>query len=88
MSGFTRKPRLIGAPPRPARPVLSTTMGDQLGRRLQLICADLGCLAIEARALWNDGGVDFLGTAEAGAAEGDVLRLKRLRTPPAGERRK
>ena len=38
-----------------------------------------GCLAIEARALWVDGEVSMVGEAVAGAAEGDVMRLQRIR---------
>lgn len=75
MSGISKR---LGAPPRPPRPHFSTTMGDQLGRRLQLVAAELGCLAIDATALWTENGVDFLGTAEVGAAAGDVQKLRRL----------
>lgn len=72
--GFARN---LGAPPRPPRPVYSTTMKAQLERRLAVVCAELGCLAIEARALWVDGPNTIIGEAEAGAAEGDVRRLQR-----------
>lgn len=71
--------RKLGPPPRPPRPVWSTTMQGQLERQLALVCASLGCLAIEARAMWETGEHTIVGEAEAGAAEGDVRRLKRIR---------
>lgn len=78
---IARKANLsLGSPPRPPRPVYSTTMKAALERNLALLCANLGCLAIEARALWDDGeSPPMVGEAVAGAAEGDVMRLKRIR---------
>lgn len=71
--------RKLGPPPRPPRPVYSTTMKAALERNLAVMCAQLGCLAIEARALWEEGDVALVGEAVAGAAEGDVMRLKRIK---------
>lgn len=73
--GFARN---LGAPPRPPRPVYSTTMKAQLERRLALVCAELGCLAIEARAMWAGAGAELIiGEAEAGSTEAEVQVLKR-----------
>ena len=69
----------LGPPPHPPRPVYNTTLKAQLERQLALVCASLGCSAIEARAMWDEGDHTLIGEAVAGAAEGDVMRLKRIK---------
>ena len=62
------------------RVVHSETLRSRLNHHLALLCASLGCDAIEARALFSAGRQTIVEHGEAGAAEGDVMRLKRI--PP------
>lgn len=68
-----------------ARPkvVHSLTLQERCRWHLSMLCASLGCDAIEARAMWSAGDSTIVVQAEAGAAEGDVMRLKRMPRPEA-----
>jgi hypothetical protein len=72
-------------PPRPSRPAITVADKAELENMLRGVAARLGCIAIEARAMWDEGDSTVIFEAEAGAAEGDVQRLKKqpwkLRTP-------
>lgn len=68
----------LGAPPRPRRPAFSTDMKDALQRHLAVVCGALGCVAIEARAMWEEGDSTIIGEAEAAACESDARRLRRI----------
>jgi hypothetical protein len=63
--------------------VHSTTLQDRCAYHLSMLCAVLGCDAIEARAMWSAGDSTIVVQAEAGAADGDVMRLKRWPRPKA-----
>lgn len=67
-----------GRPPRTPRPQLSVAMNEQIKRRIAGMCGDMALLAVEARVLFEVDGVQYLAEAEAGAAEGDVMRLRRI----------
>lgn len=60
------------------RVVHSMTLRARLEHHMALVCATLGCAAIEARAMWEAGDNTLIAQVEAGAAEGDVMRLKRI----------
>lgn len=64
------------------RIVHSETLRTRLNLRLQVLCAELGIAAIEARALFAAGQSSIVEYGEAAAAEGDLQRLKR--TPRRG----
>jgi len=64
-------------PPRPARPAFTVDDKKRLERELGVIAGKLNCVAIQARAMWDEGDYTVILEAEAGAAEGDVQRLKR-----------
>jgi hypothetical protein len=66
---------------RPPAPIASDVLHKQLERRLAVICGELGCIAIEARAIWREGGQLLLGSATAGATDADV-RILRRHGPP------
>lgn len=68
-----------------ARPkvVHSTTLQERAEYHLSMLCGVLGCAAIEARAMWTAGDSTVVVQATAGAADGDVMRLKRWPRPPA-----
>lgn len=68
-----RKPRVIH----------STTLQDRLHHHMSVVCGILGCAAIEARAMWEAGESTIVEQAIAGAADGDVMRLKRWPRPKA-----
>lgn len=63
--------------PAAARIVHSATLQQRLAHHLALLCANLGCDAIEARALFVAGRNTKVEEATAGAADGDVMKLKR-----------
>lgn len=65
------------------RVVHSTTLKERCEYHLSMLCATLGCAAIEARAMWEAGDSTIVVQVEAGAAEGDVMRLKRMPRPQA-----
>jgi len=58
--------------------VHSTTLKHRVAHHLSLLCGVLGCDAIEARVLWRDGRLLTLVEADAGAADGDVAKLRRI----------
>jgi hypothetical protein len=60
------------------RVVHSDTLRDRLNVHLQLLCANLGCDAIEARVLFAAGKQSIVAHGEAAAADGDLQRLKRI----------
>lgn len=60
------------------RVVHSMTLQDRCAWHLSMLCGVLGCDAIEARAMWSAGDSTIVVQAEAGAAEDDVMKLKRL----------
>ncbi|WP_428668095.1 hypothetical protein [Reyranella sp.] len=62
--------------------VHSETLRERLRVHLALLCANLGCDAIEARVLFSAGSSSIVEHAAAGAADGDVARLKRWPRPP------
>ena len=64
-----------------SRVVHSASLRERLRHHLALLCANLGCDAIEARALFSAGPHSIVEHATAGAAEGDVQRLKRIPRP-------
>lgn len=64
------------------RVIHSETLKHRLEVHLQLLCANLGCDAIEARVLFSAGRNSVVERGTAGAIEADVQRLKRM----AGER--
>lgn len=64
------------------RVVHSTTLKERFEHRLSMLCATMGCAAIEARAMWAAGNNTIVEQVEVGAAEGDVMRLKRMKRPP------
>lgn len=68
----------------PAKPkvIHSTTLQDRLHHHLSVVCGILGCAAIEARAMWEAGDNTIVTQVATGAAEGDVMRLKRIPRPP------
>lgn len=57
------------------------TLQQKVEYGLSLLCAQLGCSAIVARAMWSAGDQTTVAEASAGAAEGDVMRLKRMQRP-------
>jgi hypothetical protein len=63
--------------------VHNLSLQDQVEHGLALLCAQLGCAAIEARAMWTAGDSTVVAQAIAGAAEGDKMRLNRWPRPPA-----
>lgn len=73
----------MSAPRIAARPkvVHSLTLQERCAYHLSMLCGVLGCAAIEARAMWEAGDSTIVVQAEAGAAEGDVMRLKRIPRP-------
>jgi hypothetical protein len=64
--------------PKGAQLVRNPTLQARIEHHLALLCANLGCLAIEARAIWPAGDSTVIAEAVAGAAEGDVQFLQRL----------
>lgn len=66
-----------------AKVVYTVTLRERLEHHLANVCAILGCDAIEARALWSAGDSTIIAEADAGAAEGDRMRLRRLPRRPA-----
>lgn len=69
------------AAPRKPRVVHSMTLQQRCEYHLSMLCGLLGANAIEARAMWEAGDSTIVVQAEAGAAEGDVMRLKRIPRP-------
>jgi hypothetical protein len=67
--------------PAAGKVVHSTSLQSRATHHLSLLCAELGCDAIEARAMWSAGDSTIVVQVEAGAAEGDVMKLKRIPRP-------
>lgn len=74
MSGFDRTG---GA----GKVVHSTSLQSRAEHHLALLCANLGCDAIEARVMWRAGKQIMVALVDAGASEADVMKLKRIPRP-------